>query len=251
MIDLNHGSGYVPVAPAMSVNDRVNISIDLALTENQEEPRAYLGASRLGEPCDRKLCYELMLVPHDPGREFDGRTMRIFGAGHQFETLMVSWLRSAGFELVTARKNGEQFGFSVAGGKIAGHIDGAILSGPPLGISYPMGWENKALNDKGWSKIAKDGLRIGNEEYYAQVQVYMAYMELEHVLFTALNKNDQRIHAEIVKFDPATAQALSDRAVKIVRAVERGELLPRMASSRDFYRCRWCSRQDRCWSDPA
>lgn len=252
MIDTNHGSGYVPQAPALSPTERVNIAIDSALVYRQslQTPRAYLGGSRLGEPCSRLLCYELMGVPADEGREFTGRTLRIFEVGHRFEAMMADWLTQAGFGLRIAKRDGSQFGFSIAGGKIAGHIDGVITDGPVLEVPYPIGWEHKSLGDKGWSKIANHGLRLGNETYFGQVQIYMAYMDLPAFLFTAINKNDESIYAEIVRFDPAAAQALSDKAVTIVRAVERGELLSRIASQRDFYKCRMCNHQDRCWSDP-
>ena len=33
--------------------------------------------------------------------------------------------------------DGEQFGFSVAGGKLRGHADGVIVAGPDVGITWP------------------------------------------------------------------------------------------------------------------
>ena len=84
----------------------------------------------------------------------------------------------------------------------------------------------------------------------------MAYMELEVALFTALNKDSQALHHEVVPFDPAEAQALSDKAVDVIRAAEAGELPPRIASAPDFYLCRLCDYARRCWGtgherDPA
>lgn len=78
--------------------DVVNARIDTALTlENStREPRAYLGGSRLGESCARKLQYEYLKVPRDPEREFNGKTLRIFAVGHVFEYLAVDWLIKAG-----------------------------------------------------------------------------------------------------------------------------------------------------------
>ncbi len=75
----------------------------------------------------------------------------------------------------------------------------------------------------------------------------MAYMELERALFTALNKDSQALHHEIVPLDLQAAQALSDKAVDIIRAAEAGELPPRIAASPDFYLCRWCAYAERCW----
>ena len=79
--------------------------------------RHYLGASRIGEPCPRRVCYELMQIAVDDGADFSGRMLRIFEAGHRFEDMTIRWLRLAGFDLRTHNRGGEQFGFSVAGGR--------------------------------------------------------------------------------------------------------------------------------------
>jgi hypothetical protein len=75
----------------------------------------------------------------------------------------------------------------------------------------------------------------------------MAYMQLEVALFTAMNKDTQELYHEVVHFDPAEAQQLSDKAVDILRAVEAEELPPRIASNADFYLCRMCPYAGRCW----
>ena len=84
-------------------------------------------------------------------------------------------------------------------------------------------------------------------DYFAQLQIYMAYMDLGSALFTALNKDTQALHHEIVAFDARASQALSDKAVDVIRAAEAGELPPRIAASPDFYLCRWCAYAQRCW----
>lgn len=50
--------------------------------------------------------------------ELPGRTLRIFEVGHVMEDLAIRWLRLAGFDLYTRKQDGEQFGFSVAGGAL-------------------------------------------------------------------------------------------------------------------------------------
>jgi hypothetical protein len=120
MIDLNSGSGFVygGQAPSGVTSQRVNALIDSALVEQnrQQRPRNYLGGSRIGEPCARKLVYEITNMPIDAGKGFDGQTLRIFDAGPQFETLSIRWLRAAGFDLRDKGQDGRQFGFSIAGG---------------------------------------------------------------------------------------------------------------------------------------
>jgi hypothetical protein len=177
--------------------------------------------------------------------------LRVFEAGHRFEDLSIRWLRAAGFDLRTRRRDGEQFGFSVAGGRLRGHIDGVIVSGPDIGITWPSLWEHKALRRKAWEKLVKQGLRVAKPIYWAQVQLYMAYLDLAATLVTAMNKDSQELWHEVVKLDTAEAQALSDKAVAVIRAAEAGQLLPRISDDPDYYVCRFCPFPRRCWSDPA
>jgi hypothetical protein len=250
-IDLNHGSGFVygRIGHVIDVSDRVNALIDAALVarNRRQQPRDYLGGSRIGEPCARKLVYEVTHTAKDEGKDFDGAILRIFDAGHQFETLSIRWLRGAGFDLRTERADGGQFGFQAAGGKLRGHIDGVIVAGPDVGLRWPVLWEHKALNAKSWNDLFKHGLRASKPVYFAQAQLYMGYLELETALVTALNKDTQALHHEVVPFDPTQAQALSDKAVDILRAAEAGELPPRIAAAQDFYLCRMCAYAERCW----
>lgn len=253
MIDLNHGSqALYGGSQGEPIARRINTLIDRALVDRnrQQRPRTYLGGSRIGEPCARKLVYEYTHTALDAGKEFDGRTLRIFDAGHQFETLSVRWLRAAGFDLRTHRRDGEQFGFVTAGGRVRGHIDGVIVDGPDIGVAWPVLFEHKALGSKSWTDTVKHGVQRSKPVYFAQLQIYMAYMDLGAALFTALNKDTQALHHEIVAFDPRAAQALSDKAVEIIRAAEAGELPPRIAANPDFYLCRWCAYAQRCWSAP-
>jgi hypothetical protein len=253
VVDLNHGSGFVYGIGAReaSVAQRVNMLIDAALlSARREQPeRDYLGASRLGEPCCRRLAYEVTHTPSDDGQDIDGAMLRVFEAGHRFEALSIEWLRAAGFDLRTQRRDGSQFGFAAAGGRLRGHIDGVIVAGPDIGVSWPALWEHKALNAKSWNDIVKRGLRIAKPLYFAQVQIYMAYMEIGTTLFSTVNKDSQALHHEVVSFEPAEAQALSDKAVEILRAVETGELPPRIAAASDYYLCRSCPYARRCWEE--
>lgn len=251
VIDLNAGSGFIygRAAVADPAESWLNVLIDAALVaaDRAKPPRDYLGASRIGEPCARKLVYEITRTPKDDGREFEGSTLRIFEVGHQLEDLCAGWLRSAGFEVRTRNRAGEQFGFSIAGGRIRGHIDGAFVDGPDIGIRWPALWEHKALGEKSWSDVVRRGVRAARPVYFAQVQLYMAYMQLPVALLTATNRDSLALYHEIVPFDPAEAQALSDKAVTVIRAVEARELLPRIADASDFYLCRFCPYARRCW----
>jgi hypothetical protein len=42
---------------------------------------------------------------------------------------------------------------------------------------------------------------------------------------------------------------MSDKAVNIIKAIEAGELLPRSFSSREWFECKTCTYQQKCWGE--
>ena len=215
---------------------------------DKDAPREYLGASRIGDSCLRKLQYEYFNTPKD--FPFDGKTLRIFHRGHEGEAWMIHWLRAAGFDLLTEKTGGGHFGFSVLDGRVRGHGDGVFVGGPDEFGPWPRLWENKVLGAKGFGKLEKERLKKAYPVYYAQMQLYMAYFQLtdNSALFTAVNANDMDIYAEDVAFDAACAQEMSDRAVLVVKACEAGEILPRVAQREDWFECKYCDYRVRCWN---
>jgi hypothetical protein len=249
-IDLNSGSGFVygRSSAAPPVGESIDALVNAALQAERESmpARDYLGASRIGEPCTRRLCYELMQIPVDDGTDFSGRMLRVFETGHRFEEMTIHWLRLAGFDLRTHKRDGEQFGFSVANGRFRGHIDGVIVGGPAIGIEYPLLFEHKAIRSSSWQNVLKRGVKASKPIYWAQVQVYMAYLTVERTLFVALNKDTQALRYELIDLDPPAAQILSDKAVAVIRAVEAGELHPRISDDPDFFVCAQCPYRIHC-----
>lgn len=231
--------------------------IDAAMQANNaaQPARRYLGASRLGEDCSRKLAYEFHQVPKDEGREFKGRTLRIFERGHTGEDNMAARLRLAGFTLVTHRPDGNQIGFGTGWSEergcflISGHLDGVVTAAPyEAGLAVPCLWEHKVLGEKSFSDLVKKGVRASKPVYFVQMQLYMAYLDLSANpgLFTAENANTGEIYAERVAFDAASAQSASDKGVAVVTSRDPEEL-PRVAKVSTDFRCKMCDFPARCW----
>jgi hypothetical protein len=253
-LDYNHRPDF-----AEMLNDAVDAAL---VTDNATRPRReYLGGSRVGHACERALQFEFAGAPKDEGADFPGRTLRIFAIGHALEDLAIRWLRAAGVDLYTRKGNdpdGEQFGFSVAGGRIRGHVDGIVAAAPEaLKLGVPALWECKTMNAKNWRACVKDGVAISKPVYAAQIALYQAYMDAavpglasNPALFTAINKDTAELHHELVPFDAELAQRMSDRAVRVLFATDAGELLPRIARDRDHFECRMCAYANRCWSQP-
>jgi hypothetical protein len=264
MIDLNHKSGCVYEAPLRdgAIAETINAAIDewLAARNAAQLPRRYVSSSGLGRTCLRQIQYDYLAVPKDDGRDFEGKTLRIFDAGHRLEDAVASWLRAAGFDLRTTCGDGRQFGFSALNGRFRGHIDGCLISGPAP-MAFPALWETKALGAASWKDVVKHGVVRSRPVYAAQIALYQAYLDLPNpALFTALNRDTWELHCELVPFDAALAQEMSDRAVQIVITSEAEELLPRAVDNRSSVICsggkgagEWhapCAWQDRCWRYP-
>lgn len=235
---------------SVSLSGQVGALLDRALEAERDAtpPREYLGASRLGAACERQLQYEYAKAPVDPGKGFSGRLLRIFERGHRTEAMVIRWLRLAGFILKIEDADGHQFGFSVAGGRLRGHVDGVLVGGPE-GFAYPALWENKCLGAKSWRELEKHQLAIAKPIYAAQIALYQSYLDLyEHpALFTAVNADTMELYAELIPFDAGLAQRMSDRAARVITATEAGELLPRGFTDATHFECKFCAWAERCW----
>lgn len=251
--DFNHGGARPAEDPrSRDVSERVNDFIDAAFFAKRaaEARREYVGASSIGKECLRAVQFGYAGVPIDDGR-ITGKTLRIFDVGHVFEDTVGKWINAAGFELeIVDPSTGKQFGFSVLDGKGSGHLDG-ILRGGPVPLVYPCLWECKSLNDKSWQDVKKRGVTVSKPVYAAQIALYQAYLDLPApCLFTALNKNTEELHHELVPFDQQLAQAMSDRMAQVVHSTAAKQLLPRAHSSADYFECKWCDHHKTCWSLP-
>jgi hypothetical protein len=248
-LDFNHRPE--PPTPAGAINGLIDAAL---VAESAARPRRdYLGGSRLGDPCARRLQYEHLDLPRDPDTGFSGRTLRIFAVGHAFQDLAIEWLRRAGFDVRTRDRAGEQFGFSVAGGRVQGHIDGVVVAAPAPArsvVAVPTLWECKSANARNWKEMVRRGVAAAKPVYAAQIALYQAYMGLTGAaaLFTAVNKDTSELHHELVPFDGALAQATSDKAVRVLRACDTGEWLPRVAADPEHVECPRCPWRTRCWA---
>lgn len=234
-----------------AASEAVNRELDAALLRKRslQERRPYLGASAVGDACERRAQFEFAGAARE--KEAEPKTLRIFDRGHSFEELARAWLIDAGYHVVQRnQRTGALFAFSQLDGRFRGHVDGVIVEGPPTaGFAWPCLWEHKALGAKGYKEIVRQGLKRARPGYYAQVQIYMAYLDLTEnpAMFTITNADTCEQEHMPIAFDPQEAQRMSDRAVRIIKATDAGELLPRPFKDRAHFECKWCPFAERCW----
>lgn len=218
-----------------------------------------IGAGYIGTECDRALAHRYHKTPKDERASVvsPGELQRHALAGFWTEGAIADWLRLAGFDLRTLKPDGTQYGYHVARdpetgqARIAGEIDGVIV-GVPAGFELPLPclWESKKATHKKATKFAKEGVAKADEKYHGQVQTNMAYLEVGHTLFSMLDLDTMKIYWELIVFDPAFAQRLTDRAIKVLES-RSPEEMPRIAREPTDYRCRFCDYAGACWKAPA
>tara|TARA_R100000935_G_scaffold25704_1_gene45533 strand:- start:2887 stop:3675 length:789 start_codon:yes stop_codon:yes gene_type:complete len=232
------------------IANNIKEAVDNAIVANESkrERRSYIGASSIGDECQRKIQYRYLNYTIDEDKAFTARTLRIFQFGHEIEDYASKWIKDAGFDLRTEQSDGKQFGFSIADGEIKGHIDGVVCDGP-VAMGYPSLWECKSANDNKFKAFVRHGVAKANPVYATQLALYQTYMELHEnpALFTVVNKNTSEVYYELVPYDKKLAQQASDKAVNILTAAKAGDILPRIAHSKDFFLCKFCEFTETCW----
>ena len=214
--------------------------IDKAILErsSQEKRRTYMGASILGEECDRKLYYSYK----KPFTVKDARIQRIFDMGNIIEDYLIKLLKDAGFTVYDVDKDGKQFGFE--DGEIAGHSDGVIVGVPEL--DSPALLEFKSAKNSRFNEFKKNDVRTVSNNYFVQTQVYMQKLKLNYCLFIVMNKDTQELYMEIINYDKEIADIYITRGKDIARSTE---LPSRAYAKKTFFKCRFCDYSEECWEN--
>ena len=231
----------------------INAAIDAGLVRAgaQQNARNYLGGSRLGEPCGRKLRFEWddtqanIKTPGTVPPPFNGKAYRRFEMGHAHEDVTAKWFKQAGFDLRTHNEDGSQYAFGEPESPIAGHIDGVIVGGP-VPLPYPLLWEHKIMNVSNFKKVVSEGVERSKPTYYGQLQVYMRWTDLLNALFTALNTDTSELHYEIVPYRADVATRLIERGKEIIAAPDAMNV-PRITTDPADFQCKWCDHKAKCW----
>lgn len=203
--------------------------------------RAHLGASVIGRPCERAGWYTFRWATR---ATHSGRILRLFARGQREEQTLVELLRKAGVEVHDQDETGQQFRVSACGGHFGGSLDGCARGL----VEAPDKWhvlEFKTHNDKSFAKLVKECVEKAKPEHYAQMQVYMALTGMDRAYYLAVNKNDDSLHGERVRFSQTAADALLAKADRII-ASDRPPA--RLSEDPAWYECKLCNHHATCHS---
>lgn len=204
--------------------------------EAQRNQRRRLGLSQIGHKCKRYLWYKHQGYDEAP---IDGRTLRLFELGNILEEHIALDLARIGVS-VTNRQYPVKF--TMDGITLRGSIDG-IATGL-IESSQPHLWECKTMNDKGFSKLLKDGYEAYNEQYKAQVHAYMLGLKLNRAFVTVYNKNTSEIYQERIAL---RRDWIIDKLADVFAAIRMEDPPERACPTPSWYEGRWCPFYSVCW----
>lgn len=226
------------------IHSTVNRIYQAYENDAEEGNRPHLGASLIGHACERYLWLTFRWVDV---KKFNGRMLRLFKAGQDFEPRIVAELRRIGIEVHDVSPDGSQWRVSSLGGHFGGSMDGAARGFPEA----PKTWcvlEFKTHNAKSFAAVQKDGVLKAKPQHYAQMQTYMGETGMERAMYIAENKDTSELYCEWVHFDPVEYAKLKARAERVIKAKE-----PPMRVSNDpsWFVCKMCDFHAHCHGEAA
>lgn len=201
--------------------------------------RDHLGASIIGDECSRKLWYEFRWVKL-PGHT--ARILRLFARGNREEDVFIDLMRAANCDVWSVNpKTGKQWIMQWYGGHFGGSIDG--IGKNLVESRVPHILEFKTHNDKSFKDVQKKGVKEAKPQHWAQMQIYMhgskqlGGKQITRAYYLAVNKNDDQLYGERVKYDKGAAEELLQKAEKIIASATPP---PRISDRPNWYLCAQC-----------
>ena len=227
--------------------DAVDRAIEARAAE--EPPRRYLGASSLGEQCERRSWYSLNQAPATP---FKAGTLYKFADGHRTEALIIERLRMVPGVEVWDRDPSDpsgQIGGTLFDGKFGWHVDG-VIKGLKQAPETAHVLEVKCVNPDKFKKFVK--LREANEKgalmnwdyiYFVQAQIYMGMLDMKRHYLVVATPGGREMAASRTEFVPVHFDALMKKAERIIKADSPP---PRIHEDPSYYECKWCRFREHC-----
>lgn len=236
--------------PTKQESETVRAIYALHEKRNDEPARPYLGASAIGNECERALWYGFRWTTR---KTFPGRILRLFETGHREEDRMLAELRAIGIEVHERDpRSGQQFGFSepATAHHLRGHLDGLARNVPEAPKAGHV-IECKTHSGKSFADMKSKGVEKSKPTHFAQMMIYMHWTReqwgakagCDRALYMAVNKDTDELYVERIHYAAEVAERLIAKAQRIVFA----SVPPaRISDDPSWYLCKWCDHHDVC-----
>jgi hypothetical protein len=227
----------------LEIGEQIRKAVDkhYADASYAEPHREHLGASIIGNACDRQIWYSFRWAKKV---KHTGRIVRLFSRGHHEEPRFAEQLTSIGATIETLDPaTDKQWRFEMYAGHFAGSNDGLISGLDKFGLSGRGILECKTHNDKSFKGLKDKGVLTSKPVHYAQMQIYMHYFKCDWALYVAVNKNDDELYFEIVTYAQPIAEHLIARAEAIICMPRPPR---RISENPAWWACKHCDFYDIC-----
>jgi len=224
-------------------------AIDLMMERGQESrSRNYLGASSIGESCERKLWLGFRWVKKG---FIEAAGLRRINDGHRGEDVVADMIRLVpGIELSTEKEPGVQHSFEDLGGHFRGNCDG-LLTGLIQSPEKLHVWECKVVNETKFKKLASLKISKGEDEalknwdyvYYAQAQVYMHYFGAKKHYLTVGSPGVRDLTSAVTHYNQGDAEKFIAKAERIIFAPRPAG---KISSDPAWHECKYCNFHSMC-----
>lgn len=212
--------------------------------------RGHLGASLIGDDCERKLWNIFRWLKAE---KFTGRMLRLFQRGHIEEKRFVEYLVGIGAQVVEFQpdadgnqdKGAQQYRISAVMGHFGGSLDGQIMLPLKYLVPFAMLSEYKTKGTgPGFKKLVKNGVKLEAPVHYSQMCMYGRHYNYKYGLYMCVNKNDDDLHIEIVELDFKLGAQLEEKAEYIITSQR-----PPAGVSQNpaFFKCKMCTFNQICF----
>jgi len=214
--------------------NQIKLHLDLySIYSLKESPRSHLGASQIGDTCDRKLW---LTFRWGTLKNFTGKELRIFKRGIDFEPEIIKYLTNIGFTLIDTQSK-----FSKCDDHYGGSCDGRMIY---EGIEYLM--EFKTQKDgTSFINLKKNGIKSEKYIHYCQMCIYGKEFNLKKGIYIAKNKQNEEFYIEVVDLDFELAEKLEKRACEIIFSPNIPEIKNNLTKS--SLECKWCDHNQICY----
>ena len=240
----------------IKIPPRVSVKIlDESLEANQEQDhRSHLGASLIGHTCGRHIWYSFRWYKKE---QFNGRMLRLFQRGHEEEDRFAEWLKQGGLE-VSHVKPEPQLRFFLPDGHFSGEIDG-VVKGLKESPNKDHVLEFKTYSHKSFLSLIglsekeykskrdvisfKADTKTTKPQHYAQMQAGMGLSGIDRAFYLAVNKNDDCIAYDRLRFSQKFYDSLIDKATGIIHMQIPP---PKISENPSWFECKFCKFKDIC-----
>lgn len=210
---------------------------------NDEASRYHLGASQLGNECERATWLSYRWFAKE---KFEGRMLRLFETGQLAEARFISDLEAIGVKVKALHVDTQlQYRVTALGGHFGGSMDGIATGIDPDDPEKEYVLEFKTHNERSFAELKKHGVDKAKRQHFVQMQIYMGLSEIHQALYLAVNKNTDELYEEIVLFNKEMFDLLMQKARRIITAADAPV---RIHESPSFFKCKMCSMAQVCRS---